>query len=290
MEPQAQKRIKDLTGVRSGKLVALERTDQKRKGTTLWKCQCDCGKIILTEGYKIAGEKIKSCGCSRKGHGIKDLTGMKFGNLTAVQRLEEKKDSCYLWICRCDCGKEVKVNTNSLLHGRTKSCGCQKIQALKRRAQNLSGQQFGRLLAIRPLDERMAGNVVWLCQCECGNEVHVPHNSLVTGNTKSCGCLLKEHESPGKYMHYIHGTCVEMLENKSLRKDNTSGYTGVMAYRGKWKAVITFQQKRYDLGTYAQIEDAVKIRKLAEEKIFGEFLDWYYTHICNSLEVSPTEN
>ena len=76
-------------------------------------------------------------------------------------------------------------------------------------------------------------------------------------------------------MHYIEGTCIESLRPKGLRKDNTSGYTGVMAYRGKWKAQITFKKKTYNLGVFEHIEDAARVRRQAEERIFGEFLEWY---------------
>lgn len=33
---------------------------------------------------------------------------------------------------------------------------------------------------------------MWLCQCDCGNEVTVSGNRLRSGNTKSCGCLRRE--------------------------------------------------------------------------------------------------
>lgn len=41
-------------------------------------------------------------------------------------------------------------------------------------------------------------------------------------------------------------------------------------------AVITFKRQVYYLGSYAKIEDAAQVRKLAEDHLFGSFLDWYY--------------
>lgn len=269
-------RKKDITGVRSGMVVALEPTEQKRRGVVLWNCRCDCGKEFTTEGYKISGGGIGSCGCTRSFRQIKDLTGKRFGRLTALRRLDKKIGTCYAWLCQCDCGKLTEVSTNALLKGGTKSCGCGKKEVLHKRAENITAQRFGRLVALEPTKERSSGSVVWKCQCDCGRETTVSYNCLVSGNTKSCGCLPKEHESPTIYMHYIDGTCVEALERKGLRSDNTSGYTGVMAHRGKWKAQITFKGKTYQLGTYTKIEDAAAARKKAEEEIFGEFLDWYY--------------
>lgn len=54
------------------------------------------------------------------------------------------------------------------------------------------GQVFGRLRVLGRAGTDKNKKVVWRCICECGNEVCVPSGSLVTGNTTSCGCYLKE--------------------------------------------------------------------------------------------------
>lgn len=95
----------------------------------------------------------------------------------------------------------------------------------------------------------------------------------------TCSCLLRNNDSLMSSLCYVDGTCVEQVKKQRLRKNNTSGYTGVVSYRGRWRAQITFKRKSYNLGTYDRIEDAVRARKQAEERIFGEFLNWYYeTH------------
>lgn len=53
-----------------------------------------------------------------------DLTGKRFGKLTVLQKLNRKKNGSWLWLCKCDCGKFVKVRTDSLTSGRTVSCKC----------------------------------------------------------------------------------------------------------------------------------------------------------------------
>lgn len=283
-------RKKDITGMRSGMVEALEPTEEKRRGVILWRCRCDCGREFLTEGYKISSGVISSCGCARNLHQIKDLTGQRFGRLTALRRLDKKLGTSYAWLCRCDCGTLTEVPTNALLNGRTKSCGCGKLDALRKQAADITGQRFGRLVALNPTDRRLSGNVVWRCRCDCGEECFVSYSSLTSGNTKSCGCLSREHESPAAYLHYIDGTCIEMLERKGLSKNNTSGYTGVIAYRGRWRAQITFKGKNYVLGTYTRIEDAAAARRKAEERVFGEFLEWYYeNHPAKTASEPPSE-
>lgn len=58
---------------------------------------------------------------------FKDITGQKFGRLTAIKRIEAPahlKHRCVFWLCKCDCGNYVEVASHSLTSGDTKSCGC----------------------------------------------------------------------------------------------------------------------------------------------------------------------
>lgn len=57
---------------------------------------------------------------------------------------------------------------------------------------NLLNKRFGRLLVVRETNERKHGQIIWLCQCDCGNEVDVMSHNLIKDNTKSCGCIHKE--------------------------------------------------------------------------------------------------
>ena len=53
-----------------------------------------------------------------------DLTGMKFGQLTVIERVGTSKGGKPLWLCRCDCGREVIVRAADLKNGKQFSCGC----------------------------------------------------------------------------------------------------------------------------------------------------------------------
>ena len=81
-------------------------------------------------------------------------------------------------------------------------------------------------------------------------------------------------------MKFMDGTSVTLLEKagKRLVSTNTSGYNGVHWSKGsqKWIAQIGFKGKTYHLGSFSRIEDTVNARKKAEERIYGEFLEWYY--------------
>ena len=58
-----------------------------------------------------------------------DITGMRFGNLTAIEfagRKTRPSGNKYVcWKCKCDCGNITIVDGEELRKGRTKSCGCQ---------------------------------------------------------------------------------------------------------------------------------------------------------------------
>lgn len=56
-----------------------------------------------------------------------DLTGARFGKLTAVKRAANNKKQT-VWECLCDCGNTVLVQTGHLRSGTTVSCGCYKRQ------------------------------------------------------------------------------------------------------------------------------------------------------------------
>ena len=55
-----------------------------------------------------------------------------------------------------------------------------------------TGQRFGRLVVLEQAGRTASKKVLWKCKCDCGNETQTDSGSLVTGNTESCGCILKE--------------------------------------------------------------------------------------------------
>lgn len=75
-------------------------------------------------------------------------------------------------------------------------------------------------------------------------------------------------------LHYIDGTCVEMLKTKTIRSNNRSGYTGVFFDKAskKWRAEIMLQCKRKCLGKFKYKRDAIKARKTAVEELHHKFI------------------
>lgn len=132
-------RVVDETGKQYGFLTVLERAGSI-SGKAAWKCQCECGAIVICTGDSLRRHNRTSCGhcyikaqrCSEIGKlNKKDLTNQKFGKLTVVREalsneLSEiqKNNKGIYWKCQCECGNTHIVETSNLTQGRVLSCGC----------------------------------------------------------------------------------------------------------------------------------------------------------------------
>ncbi len=111
------------------------------------------------------------------------------GKLEVIEPTKERKNGYTIWKCRCECGEEILVDTRTLQRSTIKDCGC--VTSTHSRGYDLKGKRFTRLMAVKPLEKRKNGSVVWLCQCDCGKTAEITAKELVNGNKKSCGCLGK---------------------------------------------------------------------------------------------------
>lgn len=69
------------------------------------------------------------------------------------------------------------------------------------RGLNLTGQRFGRLVAIGPCGRSKDRHIMWLCRCDCGNEIVVTSKNLKQCTTKSCGCFNIERVRESRQTH-----------------------------------------------------------------------------------------
>ena len=141
-------------------------------------------------------------------HGnTKDLTGKVFGRLTVISQAASDKCGHARWLCQCECGKEKIISSSSLIEGSTQSCGCLRNERLtaSKKPVDLSGQRFGRLVAVKAIGRASDGCAMWLCNCDCGRTAIVHGSRLRCGKTTSCGC--KVH---GAHTHGQTVNCVTM--------------------------------------------------------------------------------
>lgn len=213
-----------------------------------------------------------------------DLTGQRFGRLVVLSRGEDyispSGKHTARWLCRCDCGKELLVLRNSLSRGQ-QSCGCAQRDSAAAMAEDLTGQRFGRLVALRraPLPAVGANRERngWLCQCDCGNQVVVRTRCLKSGDTQSCGCLHAEYAraTVAEKVGQSGGTTISLLAKKDANKNSKTGVRGVhwRARENRFIARIGLYGDDIALGRYDTLEDAAKARKAAENELYGPILD-----------------
>ncbi len=216
--------------------------------------------------------------------------GYRVGMLETVEPTEQRKSGYVVWRCRCNCGGEILLDTRCLQRGAVRDCGCIRYEEINEQNQDIReiadrrcpplkdyvGKRFGMLVA-EAYAGKENGQHKWKCRCDCGRMTAVRQTYLQSGKTKSCGCV---HAAVLRSnMKYTDGTSVTALERvkKKMNCTNTSGYTGVYwnKNRGKWSAYITFKSKKYYLGLFNNIEEAVEARKRSEE-MHDDFLALYY--------------
>lgn len=62
-----------------------------------------------------------------------DLTGQKFGRLTAIEAVSKNDRGLYVWKFNCECGNNIEVIGASVKSGNTSSCGCKLHDTLLKR-------------------------------------------------------------------------------------------------------------------------------------------------------------
>lgn len=136
------------------------------------KTKADIRAIARKNGIKRLKDLKKDC----------DITGKKYGMLTAVSRLDEER-----WLCKCDCGNETEVSIYSLLNNNIKSCGCLRHRSAVN-AKDFTGMRFGMLEVVEKLS-RYNGTkeTFYRCRCDCGKEKIIRSGNLSSGHTRSCG-------------------------------------------------------------------------------------------------------
>lgn len=228
-------------GTRFGHLTVLQREGSK-DNRAIYKCQCDCGNIIIVDSNKLRTGNTKSCGCNLKYQPTpeewsvlthkdevplrraENLSGQKFGLLTALYRTKvpetSKSKHEAFWKCRCDCGNFTTVIASALKNGTSQSCGClQKSLLSQRTIKDIPiGTRFGYLTVLEQLPNRNKQKLVlYRCQCDCGNIHIAPGTELRKGNINSCGCAKNSHGEE-KIKNILQNNNLAFIKEKSFEK------------------------------------------------------------------------
>lgn len=224
-----------------------------------------------------------------------DLVGQKFGRLVVIERAEDYILSSgrrlIQWMCICDCGNKFIVCGNSLKNGSTKSCGCFNRESIIQRNKryntyDLSGE-YGIGYTTKGekfyFDLEDYDKIKEYCWRIDKDGFVVTTIAGTNGKSISLHRILfpdsiyvdhKEHNRFDNRKEKLRKVSPSQNGmNKSVRSNNTSGVPGVHFDKriNKWIARIQVDGKRITLGRFDTFEKAVKARKEAEEKYFGEY-------------------
>ena len=248
-----------------------------------------------------------------------DLTGQRFGKLTVIKQGEPhiypSGSQRRTWICKCDCGNEVTVKTNLLRNGHTTSCGCvhsewvtnfNKETKKKCNTYDLSGEYGigydcnGKEFYFDLEDYDKIKDYSWsICKSPKSNTSYVCSNTTYSkynyGRIKMHRLIMNCEDSDYDVDHInLNGldnrkenlritNCTGNNQNRDVRKDNSSGITGVSFDNEKniWCAYIGSNNKRLHIGYYNDFSEAALARLNAEVKYFGEYT---FQHNSNLLD------
>lgn len=236
-------------GVEDSYLTVLEKTEKRSsKGEIIWKCQCECGKIVELNGSEIRRGKTKSCGCKRyelqqKSTGHYYEPGTRFGRLTVIRLLPHNTKGALDYECQCDCGNIVSVASRDLRRGGTNSCGClRKELHSKAWRKDLTGQKFGKILVLERMNDY--GKAIYKCRCDCGKIFTVEGQYLTRSKEpyRSCGCNNKSI-GENNIEQILQENNIAYIRDKIYFKDLLNSAGNVMRY----DFILLYQDKPYRL-------------------------------------------
>lgn len=204
-----------------------------------------------------------------------------------------------LWLCKCSCNgdnSETVVIGSDLRSGKTKSCGCLRKETSSKftternkryNTYDLTGEYGigytntnGDKYYFDLEDYDLIKNYCWYknahgyIESEDIRENKIKMHRLLMNcpdNMEIDHIFHDKWDNRKKYLRIVTRSQNQM--NLTLKSNNTSGVTGISWDKksDKWRSYITINQKRIELGCYNDFDKAVKLRKEAEKKYFGEY-------------------
>lgn len=207
-----------------------------------------------------------------------DRLNKRYGHLLVIERAENIKGKP-AWVCKCDCGNIVTVSSRNLSRG-TYSCGCmlrgKPLIYRRSHANKLYNQWIGMIYRCTHEKashfDRYGARGITVCK-----EWQTDFEAFVKWSLKNGYKNNLEIDRIDNNLEYSPDNCrwvshVENSRNRNNRCTNKCGVAGVY-YRAdcnKWRANITVDYHRINLGTFDTLEEAAAARKEAEKTYWGK--------------------
>ena len=92
-------RVKDMTGMKFGRLTVVKESGRDKHGNTLWLCKCECGNETIVKGSNLRNGRTTSCGCYKDEMSSKKLKEKwedeEFRKMQSDKLKEQWKDEEY---------------------------------------------------------------------------------------------------------------------------------------------------------------------------------------------------
>lgn len=240
-----------------------------------------------------------------------DIIGKNFDRLFVLEYLgyfikDGTKYRRHYYKCQCTCDKKtiLVVDRYKLLSGHSTSCGCKLTESLrKRNREDNPSKYYIRQINENYIDDLGVGHIKMsntnndmLCDKEDIEKLLKYYWNENSGYAKSFFDNKKVYAHRiimdvgdfeiNKQVDHINGDTLDNRKinlrivtsrqnglNSSIRKDNTSGVTGVCwdKNRKKWLVRVYENGKEINLGYFNDFNNAIIARKNGEEKYYGEY-------------------
>lgn len=179
-------------------------------------CRCSCGKERIVSFFSLKNNPGISCGC--KNQAMSNVVGSKYGDLTVLEELPPhitpNGSKQRIVRVKCSCGNVYETRLSSAKQVKR----CRSCQGRERRV-DISGKRFGMLVVTSMADDYVSPSGHRLsrcnCICDCGKSFVAGMSQLVTGQTRSCGCLLN---TKGMLLDFP-----ELMSKYDFEKNNALG-------------------------------------------------------------------
>lgn len=242
--------------------------------------------------------------------GLRNLTGERFTRWTVKKdSFERNEKGCLVCFCECDCGTQRMVNRKNLLSGDSKSCGCLKTDLSKAKFGIKRGQNRYRKIKNGYIgytsnnmrfyfdeeDYELINKYTWH-EHDDGTNIYprtlydryydssgkrhnvyiMMHQLLQKAHYSNKNDLIMDHidgnTMDNRKQNLRETTRQKNMFNVKTPASNKTGHKGIYkTASGKFQVKINIDKKAVYLGTYKTYEEALKIRKAAEIKYYGEY-------------------
>lgn len=250
-------------------------------------CVCGCGCEFAATSQRIRGKKIDcGCGCVSGIRRKKFEVGDVYKGSRVIDVLKKYEQTSYRFVC-AGCGNECeRVHAVFLKRPLCQECLSGKIKDEKIKAykEEYEGKIVNgiKIVSVVGFDQDHAGHsLIVEAICPICLNTFETYMARIKQGIKSCADCARKNLDTGREVALsmcVAGTSVPAISgSRRLNKNSSTGHTGVSVdvRSGRYRAYIYFCRKQYYLGLYDKIEDAVMARKIAEEKVYGDFLSWY---------------